>query len=841
MTLTHLIADLRYAVRSLKKAPLFTAVAVTSIALGVGANTAVFTLLDQVVLRLLPVKDAQQIVQVAQSAFYGGKMGDGSEMSYRMYVDLRDHADAFAGMFAEFTVPLQVRIGNNAARVNGDLVSGTYFPVLGVQAASGRLLAPDDDRAGGGQPVAVLSYAFWKARFGGDPRIIGQSIETNGRALTIVGVAQPGFEGLDVGQPVQVFVPLALQTQMGPSWLNPEDRGFGWVRAFGRLRPADSIAHAQVTLQPQYKSLLNGVEKAQASFARTSAEQQRNYLNSELRLTTASHGKSYLRDSVEQPLWLLMAVVVGVLLIACANVANLLLARGGARQREVALRLALGASRSQIVQQLLVESLVLALAGCLLGVMLAAWGATFLLQFFADTDNAIAVSANPDARILAFTVVVSIAAALIFGLVPAIQATKPKLAVTLKNQAPSVAGGHPGLRKGLVVAQVALSLLLLVGSGLFLRSLNALLHVDPGFVVDHLVAFNLDPQLAGYKVDRSKQTAADLVQRLNSTAGVRSAGFAFVSVLNGGAWGMSISIEGEHLTPNGRLFTLCNAISPTYFDTMGSRLVAGRAFRESDQRTGPRVDSWPYRTGIVNETFARRYFGNANPLGRHVGLGDNPGTPTPIEIVGVVKDAKYRSIREEPTPQLFVPYLEANDVDSLTFYVRTNLDPERVPALITRTVHDIDAALPVTQLRSFEEQVSVSLTNERLVASLSTMFGALATLLAAVGLYGVMAYSVSRRTREIGIRVALGALTRDVIWRVMREAAALVIAGIAIGLPLAWWLGRYVESQLYSIKAGDPLTLTVAGVGLALVAGLAALVPARRAAKIDPVSALRQE
>jgi predicted permease len=839
--MTHLLADLRYALRSLKKAPLFTAVAITSIALGVGANTAVFTLLDQVVLRLLPVKDAKQIVQVTQSAFYGGKTGDGSEMSYGMYADLRDHNEVFAGMFGEFLVPVQVRIAEVTSRVNGEMVSGTYFPVLGVQPALGRLLTPEDDRIGAGNQVVVLSHGFWKSRFAGDRRVIGQTLDINGKPLTIVGVVQAGYEGLDVGAPVQVFAPIAIQGQMAPTWLHFEDRGFGWIRAFGRLRPGDSIEHAQVALQPLYKSILNGAESAQTSFVRTSAQAKRDYLGSDLRLTSASSGKSGLRDSVERPLWLLMAVVIGVLLIACANVANLLLARSGARQREVALRLALGASRSRIVQQLLVESLVLALFGCLFGLVVAVWGASFLLQFFADPDSAIAVSANPDVRILGFTIAVSVVAALLFGLVPALQATKPMLAATLKNQAPNIGGGHPGLRKGLVVAQVALSLLLLVGAGLFLRSLNKLLHIETGFVADHLVAFTIEPSVAGYPVERSKQIATEIRRRLSGTPGVQSSAFAFFGVLNGGAWGMSLTIEGDHLNPGGRLTSLCNAVSPGYFDTMGTRLVAGRAFRDSDVRGGPRVEGWPYRVAVVNETFVRRYFGNANPIGRRFGFGTNPGTPTGIEIVGVVKDAMYTGVRADIGPQLFVPYLEANDMDGVTFYVRTTLPTDRVPALITRTVREVDAGLPVTQLRTLDELIAVSLTNERLVASLSGTFSALATLLAAVGLYGVMAYSVTRRTREIGIRVALGAMTRDVVWRVMREAGVLVLAGLAIALPMVWWLGRYVQSQLYNVQPGDPLTLTVAGAGLALVAALAALIPARRAAKIDPVTALRTE
>jgi predicted permease len=536
-----------------------------------------------------------------------------------------------------------------------------------------------------------------------------------------------------------------------------------------------------------------------------------------------------------------MAVVGGVLLIACANVANLLLARASGRQREVALRLALGASRSRIVQQLLVESVVLAAAGCLAGVLLASWGATFLLTFFADPDNPLPISATPDARVLAFTIAVSAVSAVLFGLVPALQATRPRLADTLKNQAQSVVGGHSMLRKGLVVAQVALSLLLLIGAGLFLRSLDKLLSVNTGFTTSNLVAFGLEPGLAGYKTDRSKQVAQELVQRLNAIPGVRSSAYSFVSILGGGAWGMTLSIEGEHLRPSSRLNSLVNAISPGYFSTMGMTLVAGRDVRESDARSGPRVDGWPYRVGIVNETFVRRYFGQANPIGRHIGFGDGPGTPLPIEIIGIVKDAKYRSMREEPTPQLFVSYLEGNDVDGLAFYVRTTVDPDKMPALLTKTVRDVDPNLPVTGLRSLEGVVSSSLTNERLVASLSGAFSLLATVLAAVGLYGVMAYSVLRRTREIGIRVALGAATGTVIWRVFREAGTLVIAGLAIGLPMAWWLTRYVQSQLYGVQPGDPLTMATAGVGLAMVAALAVLIPARRAAQIDPVSALRTE
>ncbi len=839
--MSHLSGDLRYAWRSLRKAPLFAAVAIASIALGVGANTAVFTLLDQVVLRLLPVTRPGEIVQVSQSSFYGGKSGDGSEMAYPFYRDLQEHNPVFSGMFAEATMPVQVKIGNAASRVNGELVSGSFFPVLGVQPALGRVLTADDDRVPGGHPVAVLGYAFWQGRFGGNPNVIGQALDLNGHAFTIVGVAQAGFDGLEVGIPVQVFVPIQMEPQLGPAWMKLEDRGFGWVRAFGRLKPGMTPEQAQVGMQPTYKSLLK-TDAQESGFTHAAAEAKTEYLNSQLRVTPASRGRDGLRGFVEKPLWVLMAVVVGVLLIACANVANLLLARGSARQREVALRLALGASRSRIVSQLLVESLLLATAGCLAGLLIATWGATFLLQFFSDPDNTLTVSASPDARILAFTVAVSVLAALLFGLVPALQATRPELATTLKNQAPSVSGGHPGLRKGLVVAQVAVSLLLLIGSGLFLRSLNKLLHVDPGFRAENLVSFHLDPPLAGYSLQRSKDMVQTLMQRFSTTPGVRSSAFAFFGVLEGGAWGMTLTIEGDHLNPSGRLSGLCNAVSPGYFDTMGMRLIAGRDFRDSDSRTGGRVEGgWPYRAGIVNEAFVKRYFGQANPLGRRVGLGDEAGAPTPIEIVGVVKDAKYRNMREDVPPQLFVPYLEANDLDALTFYVRTTQDPNAALAMLTRTVHEVDPNLPVTELLTVQEQVARSLTSERLVASLSSAFSALATLLAAIGLYGVMAYSVARRTREIGIRVALGAVTRDVIWRVMREAALLVLGGLAIGLPAAWWLGRYVQSQLYNVQSGDPLTIAAAGVLLASIAGLAALIPARRAAKIDPVTALRQE
>jgi predicted permease len=523
-------------------------------------------------------------------------------------------------------------------------------------------------------------------------------------------------------------------------------------------------------------------------------------------------------------------------------VANLLLARASARQREMAVRLAIGATRARILQQLLVESVLLAALGGVAGLAIATGGADFLLGFFRDPDSVLTFSAKPDLRVLAFTLIVSLATGLSFGLVPALQAARPALAPTLKNEAGAVAGGSSErLRKGLVIAQVALSLLLLIGAGLFIRSLRNLMTVNAGYDTTHLISFSVDPGMNGYEGVRSKQFARTMLEQIQRLPGVASAGFTGVGLLTGGSWNSAMTIEGGSARPGDRVVTHNNPISPGYFTTMGMKIVAGRDFDARDENMEPVPrDSRP-TVVIVNQTFVKRYIGDRTPLGVRIGFGRDPGTPTPIEIVGVVSDAKYRSLRGETEPQAFFALLASPDVGGFTMYVRTKTAPDAMFPALRRVVQEIDPNLPLYAMQTFDTRIERSVSNERLIASLSAVFGVLATVLAMIGLYGVMAYTVARRTREIGIRIALGALSRDIAGMILRDVTLLVAAGLAIGLPATWALGRYVENQLFGITAADPATTAAAAAVLASVAALAGLIPARRAARINPVRALRYD
>ena len=842
--MTSIVQDIQYAARSLRKAPLFAAIAVTSVALGIGANAAVFTLLDQVVLRLMPVKVPSALVQVTvaeNSESYGGGMGDGTELSYPMYTDFRDHNTVFDGMFCRYSDAMHVGDGGRSERVNGELVSGTFFQVLGVTAAIGRTLEPSDDRVVSGSPVAVLSYDYWRARFGGSRDVVGRKLVINGHPFTVIGVSRQGFTGIDLGNPPQVYVPITMQPQLGPSWLKIDTRRFRWVQVFARLRAGVTAEQARAGLQPYMHAMLE-LESKDAAFANSSAETRTKFIETKLVVNSIARGKSGLRDAVTLPLQILMAVAAGVLLIACLNVANLLLARGTARHRELALRLALGASRGRIVGLLLVESLLIALFGAIGGLMLAWWGSGLLLSFYATPDSPIAITPSPDTRILAFTMLTATLAAILAGLVPAWAATRLNIAPTLKSSGGAVLGEQPRLRKSFVVAQVALSFLLLAGAGLFLRSLENLLRVDTGMKVDHVLAFSVDLARSGYTAPRDRQFSDRLMQTLQTTPGVKSAAYAFFGVLEGGAWGMGFTLEGRQPKPGKDFGALCNAITPGFFQTLGIQVVAGRNFTERDARIPPPDEKgWPYRTAIVNEEFVKRYYDGVNPIGRHMGFGEDPGTPTPIEIVGVVRTSKYVAIREDPRPQVFFTYSESGSIDRATIYMRTAEDPNLMSGQIRRQVASLDPDMPVYSLHTLEDQVGQSVANDRLIASLSTVFSVLATALAMVGLYGVMAYTVTRRTREIGIRMALGALASDVARRILREAGVLVAVGLTIGVGGSLWLGRYVQSQLYGLKAMDTPTFVGAALGLVLIATVATFVPARRASRVSPMTALRDE
>ncbi|HJS56650.1 MAG TPA: ABC transporter permease [Vicinamibacteria bacterium] len=839
-----ILSDVRLAARSWAKRPGFTLIAVASIALGIGANTAIFTLVDQVLLRPLPVPNPQELVQVSFNGMrYGSNWGDGSEVSYPTYAEIRDNNEVFSGMFCRFAYDIHVGDGSRTERVSAELVSGTYFPVLGVGAALGRTLAPEDDRTPGGHPVVVLSHAYWSSRFASDPAVLGRSLVVNGRSYTVVGVAERGFGGIELGRAAQVFLPVMMKAEITPGWSGLDERLMRWVRVFGRLRPGLTREAAAAAVQPLFRTGLEA-DLADPEFRTAPDELRKRYLENRIAITPGGQGRSRFRQELSGPLWVLMGTAVGVLLIACANVANLLLARGAARQREMALRHALGASRSRLVRQLLVESVLLALAGGLAGVLLAAVGAPMVLRLFASRDAPLPVSTLPDLRILGFTFAVSTLTGILFGLTPALRSSRPDLAQTLKDQATSVAGGQARLRKALVASQVAVSLLLLIAAGLFLRTLDNLLAENVGFDTQRLVSFSVDPSLNGNSPRHTKELSKALLERLTAAPGVAAASLASTRLLDGNQWTSDFTVAGYRHGESEDMEQNCNTVSPGYFRAMGISILAGREFDERDQRHEEMPDDQlerQFRVAVVNERFARKYFAGRDPVGQRIGFGTNPGQAMPIEIVGVAADSKYTGVRDETQRQVFFPFLESARPRGFTVYVRANQSPEPMFDAVRRIVHELDANLPVAATRTLCQQVEKSVRQERMVATMSAIFGGLATLLAVVGLYGVMAYSVARRTREIGIRMALGARMADIAWMVVREALTISAAGIVLALLSAFWLGRLVASQLYGVTVTDPLTVASAVGLLAFVSLLAGLVPSRRAARVEPTAALRYE
>ncbi|HTT63225.1 MAG TPA: ABC transporter permease [Bryobacteraceae bacterium] len=833
----NLAHDLRFAMRTFKKSPVFVTVAVLSLALGIGANTAIFSLVDQLLLRLLPVKNPQQLVLLwSRGPHYGSNTGR-YKLSYPMYEDFRDHNQVFSGMFCRYDTSFNISYGGRTERVDAELVSGTYFPVLGVGAALGRVFTPDDDRIPGSAPFAVISYRYWKNRFAGSPDVIGKKLLVDGYPITIVGVSQAGFDGTDAGTSPDIRVPIVMEAQMDPQfakYYSLKNRRGRWVNVFGRMKAGVTIQKAKASLQPFFHQILD-MEVQQEEFAHAAPETKKAFLTMWMDLLPAARGESEMRRQFANPLLVLTALVGLVLLIACANVVNLQIARATARQKEVAIRLALGATRGRIISQLLAENLLLALAGGAVGLAFAVWMDRGLLHFLPPGDSPLTISSTPDWRVLAFALAVSLLTGILFGLAPALQSTRPELAGTLKDQVGSIAGGTSvGLRKMLVAAQVSLSLLLLIGAGLFIRSLSNLKDLDPGFRVTNLVTFAVNPTMNAYRPERSLDFYRRLRDDLTAIPGVESASLAVMPVLNGWEWDSSMTVEGYRNKPNDAPDPHMQFVTPDYFKTMRIPILLGRDFRVTDAKGAPKVC-------IVNEKFARRFFGDGIALGKHIGLGGDPGTRLDTEIIGVARDTKYESMRDEVPIEVYEPYTQQDFVIGMYAYVRTASQPEQTFLSIRRVVNNLDPNLPIFQMKTLETQVEHSLITERLVATLSSGFGILATLLAAIGLYGVMAYIVAQRTREIGVRIALGASGRDVMMLVMRDVFLLTGIGIAIGLPAAWALTRMVQSQLYGIHPNDAVTVAGATAGIAVVALLAGYLPAWRATRVDPMRALRWE
>jgi putative ABC transport system permease protein len=841
--MSGIVRDLRHVFRGLAKSHAFSAVAVLSLAIGIGANTAIFTLLDQVLLRRLPVKDPHELVALRMEGEHYGSNWGFNALSYPLYLDLQRDNQVFRGMFCRFDTRANLTYAGDTERVSVELVSGTYFPVLGVGAALGRTFTPEEDRDLGGHPFVVLSYAYWQARFAGDPGVVGRTVTINGRDMTIVGVAQAGFVGVELESPPQVFVPVTMKTVLTPGWDGTKERRWRWVNAFGRLKPGVTAKEAEASLQPWFKGILE-MEVKEAAFKNAAPETREAFLRNVLQVLPGGQGRSFLRSQLRAPLWVLMGLTGGVLLIACANVAGLLVARAAGREREISIRVALGAGRGQILRLLLAESFLLAVVGAAAGLVLAVVTDRLVLGLLPPDLAVVNLKAGPDFRVFLFATAVASLTVLLVGLLPA-GTTRADVANALKEQAGTASPPHTRFRKVLVGAQVALSVLLLVQAGLFARSLANLRDLGTGFPTENLVAFNLNPSHAGYDAQRSLAFFEQLADDLRATPGVREVGLANMGIIQNNEWDSTVTVEGHTPKPGDEPQPYMNAIGPAYFATLGVPVVAGRDFtrRDTDMvKHGPDEDDWTARVVIVNEKFARRFFGDAqSALGRHVGFGGDPGTRTDMEIVGVVKDIKYTNLRDEIPIQMFVPYMASRRVGNMNVYLRTQMAPETIIATAREHVRRLDPNVPPYEIRTMEHRVTDSLLIERLVAGLSTVFGLVAALLACVGLYGVMAYGVARRTREIGVRMALGAFEKDVVWLVLKEVIVLVGVGVVLGLPAALGLSHWVRSQLYGVGFADPPTLALVTASLAAAAGLAGYLPARRASRIDPLKALRHD
>ncbi len=842
--MTGFLADLRFAVRTLSRSRLFTAVAILSLSLGIGANTAIFTLMDQLILRLLPVREPESLVMLYQRGSHNGSNMGYRMHSYPIYQDFQQKAPGLTDVFCRRLIDAVLAVDNQTERVQAEMVSGNYFDALGVGPAAGRVLkSQEDDQIHRGHPVVVLSYEYWRNRFDGRANVIGSKIQVNNYPMTIIGVAAAGFHGLDPSQSSQIWVPVQMQPVMTPAWpwVYTGDRRNRIVQVFARLKPGETIESAQASLQVLFTQIRQ-YETTLPAARNWTAYARDQFLKGTIHLEKAGNGYSPLRRDFSTALLVLMAMVGLVLLIACANVANLLIARAAARQKEIAVRLSLGASRGQLVRQLMVESVLLSVLGAAGGLLLSVWMTRGLLALIPAENNPLLLQAEPDARVLGFTLGLTLLTSVLFGLVPALKASRPDLWSTLKDAVGSIAGagGSVLLRKGLVTAQVALSFLLLFGAGLFVRSLQNLQSTDTGFrEIDNLVTFRVDPAQNGYSRERAVHFYDELLTNVRSAPGVKAAGYASVPLLAGDEWDSSIRVEGYTAKDGEDMQAFMNSLSPGYFATMGVPIAEGRDFDRRDFRPDPNVC-------IVNRRLAAHYFPGQSAVGRHIGLG-GPQGGLGIEIIGVVEDSLYEGPREGVRRQVFVPHYQNTGV---TFYVRGTRESNYVRGtreskqlfgLAGAEVRKLDPAMPVYSLKTLGMQLDQTLLIERLIALLSAGFGLLATLLASIGLYGVMAFVVARRTRELGVRMALGAHQGSVMWLVMREVLALVAIGLAVGVPTALVLGRTVASQLYGIQAHDPLVAGLTIVLLVTVASLAGLIPAYRASRIDPMVALRYE
>ena len=830
--------DLRYGLRILARSKAFTATALISLALGIGANAGIFTLLDQVLLRPLPVREPERLVHIDwRGSKVGSHYGTGApnKVSYPVCQELEERREIFDGVLCRHPTEVSLSTGGEHHLTRVDVVSGSYFSVLGVRPALGRLIESYDNRQPGAHPVVVVSHDFWTNRLGAAANIVGRRVLINNHPMTIIGVAAAGFRGVDRASPPALWIPAMMIGQADHELdVGLESRRLFWMDAVGRLQPGVDAAQARARLRPWFMQTLQA-DVEHADFPPVSPEQRRRFLASTLEVLPAARGVATLQARLERPLRVLMAGALLLLMLASLNVAGLLLARGLARAREIATRMAVGASRGRVARQVLVESLLITAGGGLLGVVVAPLVSRVLRSFIPQGAD---VSASIDQRVLLFALVVSVITGVVCGVAPVFQLKRLHLGAVMTDRSGALGRRSVHLRKLLVAGQIAFALILLVTAGLFVQTLTRLYTKGTGFDTANLMMFSLDPTSVGHSNERAEQIMRDVLRRLQQEPEIERAALASSQILNGGMAGgpLTIDLGGERRVTDRTVFRM--RVTPGFIETLGMQLVDGRDYTDRDVRP-PGEEPGPYRMAIVNETFARRYFGNRSPVGARVGPGNRPDTETNVPIVGVVREISRVDMRDRDVDQIFYNFWD-NQSENGTFYVRVR-NPESAAGAIHAIVADVDPRLPVNNMTTFDDQIERALSNERALATLSTGFGVLALIISIVGLYGVMAFLTAQRRKEIGLRIALGATRRDAVWLVVRDALLMVAAGILVALPAVRALRRLVEAQLFDVTAFDGPTIAIAAASLALVALTAAMLPALRAARMDPNAVLRVE